>query len=1315
MPVGELVAGRFRLDVLMRVGGMGAVWRAFDADTQRPVALKLLTGAGEALERRFLREAHLLAEIDHPQVVRHVAHGAAGDGRLYLAMEWLDGEDLADHLRRGPLDPTDALVMIAGAARALALLHARGGVHRDVKPSNLFLVGGEVGCVKLLDFGIARLGALARITASGELAGTPGYAAPEQARGERRIDARADVFALGCVLFEALTGRPAFTGDHVMAILAKILLADPPRVIDLVPQVPPAIEGLVARLIDKDPARRPADAAVVLAEVEALLAAGPLSLSGARPTPRPPALGVAEQRFMSLVLCEGTRRGGASATRLAELPTAAGVITPVRATTPSAPGLDDTLAPPAEATPELVRALARAQGGRLEVLADGTWVVAPLGPLLRLPAADQAVQVARIALALHRLLPEARFAVASGRGVQAGRVPVGEVIDRAAALLGQGGPGSIRVDTLTADLLGGRFSLSGERGAIRLGGERLDPEPERRLLGVATACVGRERELGTLIGLGEECASEPVARAVLVVAPAGFGKSRLMTEASARLAARGLAFRTLAVRGEPLQAGAPLSLAARLLRRAAGLDLGQELGERSRRLAELIARVVPPGDVARVATFLGQLADVPVAEPVAELEAARRDPLVMGEQVRRAFEDWIAGECRVAPVMLVLDDLHLGDLSSIRLIDALLRRLKAAPLLVVALARPEIDDVFPALLADRELQRVPLRELPRKACEKLVREVLPQADLATVTRLSEHSAGNVFYLEELIRVVAEGGSSDWPTSVVAMAQARLDGLDPDERRLLRAGAVFGDRFPLAGVRVLFGDSGPARVDALVAGLCEQELLIAEPEAPGGEPGFQFRHALVREAAYAMFTESDRALGHRLAAEWLETVGERDPALLAEHWQRGGDSERAAAAWLGAARVALGASDLVAVLRAVDRGLGAGARGEALGELLWLRAEAHRWRADLSASAETAALALAALPAGHPVWYDAVATLGSGLNSLQQYDRLEELVQRLVAAPCAPGAEIPRASALARITVQLYLIGRYALAEELTARMEREASGAVAAPGLMRGGVLEARAFRAGARAQQGVCLGLLSDALAAYQRAGDLRHACMTQSNLGYTWLQIGAYERAVTELERAIVDAERLGLAFVAMVAQQNLGLALMHVGEHGRAAATERESMAALRKRGDLHMAAICRVYLAQILLAGGDAQAAEIEASAAIEALVESPPAHALSLATLAQIRLALGAAPSALAAARQAHGILAELGGLDEGELLVRAVFIAALAASGRSDEASAVAEVAVRRLHELAATLDDPQLRAQFLTRVPEHSAIVAAANFGEAR
>src|SRR3954470_9074941 len=206
MALADLLVDRFEIECQIASGGMGDVFRGRDRTSGMAVAIKVVTEARAPHTARFAREIELLAELSHPGIVRHVAHGETAAGQLFLAIEWLEGEDLLHRLQRGPLAMADAVALATRVAAALGAAHARGVVHRGLKPSNLFLPGGHIDQVKVLDFGIAHREDRTQLTRTGAMIGTPGYMAPEQARSNAPTDARADVFALGCVLFQCLTG-----------------------------------------------------------------------------------------------------------------------------------------------------------------------------------------------------------------------------------------------------------------------------------------------------------------------------------------------------------------------------------------------------------------------------------------------------------------------------------------------------------------------------------------------------------------------------------------------------------------------------------------------------------------------------------------------------------------------------------------------------------------------------------------------------------------------------------------------------------------------------------------------------------------------------------------------------------------------------------------------------------------------------------------------------------------------------------------------------------------------------------------------------
>jgi serine/threonine protein kinase len=272
MTPGDLLAGRFEIEAVAGAGGMGTVYRALDHHGGARVAVKVFIGQSERSVLRFQREAALLAQLSHPGIVRYVAHGATPQGAQFLVMEWLEGQTLTQHLtEHGPLSVADGITLALRVALALGTAHQVGVVHRDVKPSNLLLPGGAVERVKVLDFGVARHAReLQALTRADAMVGTPAYMSPEQARGEREIGPRVDVFSLGCVLYEALSGRSLFVGETVMAVQAKILWQEVPRLRSVVP------EDLLARMLGKEPEDRPEDGLTVAAALRAIdLAAQP--------------------------------------------------------------------------------------------------------------------------------------------------------------------------------------------------------------------------------------------------------------------------------------------------------------------------------------------------------------------------------------------------------------------------------------------------------------------------------------------------------------------------------------------------------------------------------------------------------------------------------------------------------------------------------------------------------------------------------------------------------------------------------------------------------------------------------------------------------------------------------------------------------------------------------------------------------------------------------------------------------------------------------------------------------------------------------
>ncbi len=648
-----------------------------------------------------------------------------------------------------------------------------------------------------------------------------------------------------------------------------------------------------------------------------------------------------------------------------------------------------------------------------------------------------------------------------------------------------------------------------------------------------------------------------------------------------RIHARGERVEVWLGRGEPLRAGSAFAMIAPALRRAAGIRDDESLDVQRQKQRARVARHATIG-VHRMTLFIGELVGVNFGEePDAVLRAARADPILMADQLRRAFEHFLAIETVAQPVVLLLEDLHWGDLPSVKLIESALRALPDRPWLVVAVARPDVHDLFPRLWVDRGVHEVRLDELTRKAAEKLVRRVLgDDASPALVGRILDRAGGNPFYLEELIRAVVDGKGDALPETVLAVVQGRLERLEGDARRVLRAASVFGQAFWRGGVIALLG--GEAREDTVrvwIDELAQRELVVRAP-APRfpDEDEYLFRSSLVREAAYAMLTDSDRRLGHALAASWLERVGEGDAMVLAEHRERGGDRAAAVGWYLKAAAArAVAAGDFTGAIARADRGSACGTSGEGRGRLRGAGnpgedpgclGGASAVPADPDRGAEVVGgVRRRRAPWPRRRWRCCRRAARAGTTPRRRPQRrsgaraTRRRARRVIGeAMLAAPEDVRSVTATAHSAFQLFYSGHLELAQALLDRVERVADAVVDPAVLAR--VYQARSSRASFTGDAGAYLETEQTAAELFERAGDLRNACMQRGHVGYACLEIGAYAEAEHWLRGALAVGEQMGLSSVVATAKHNLGRALWHQARYDEGA-IRRARGAATRSR--------------------------------------------------------------------------------------------------------------------------------------------------------
>jgi eukaryotic-like serine/threonine-protein kinase len=268
---GEVVAGKYRVEELIGQGAMGLVFAAQRLDDGRRVALKVLSSREPTAAARLLREAQTCARLVDEHIVRVFDLGQLASGVPYLVMELLIGETLEQHLARGPVPLPQALRYVRQACAGLAVAHAAGVIHRDMKPSNLFLVqGAQAPRIKLLDFGMSKLvglGVGTTLTLPRTVLGSPSYMSPEQSMAQK-LDARTDIWSVGVILYELLTGKRPFTANTLPALLVAIATRTPTRPSTLVPGLPSVLDELVLACLEKDPARRVASAPALVATLD---------------------------------------------------------------------------------------------------------------------------------------------------------------------------------------------------------------------------------------------------------------------------------------------------------------------------------------------------------------------------------------------------------------------------------------------------------------------------------------------------------------------------------------------------------------------------------------------------------------------------------------------------------------------------------------------------------------------------------------------------------------------------------------------------------------------------------------------------------------------------------------------------------------------------------------------------------------------------------------------------------------------------------------------------------------------------------------
>ena len=941
---------------------MGVVYRAFDEALQRPLAIKhLLPGQrNPATSRRFRREAQAAARLNHPAIVHiyDIVETEAGD---WIVMELVEGTPLLQRIRDGSLDLAQAIRLGREIAEGLAEAHAQGVIHRDLKASNVMVT--TAGHAKILDFGLAKLvehEADSDLSQTGVILGTCHAMSPEQLQG-LPLDHRSDLFSLGSLLYEMLTGVSPFRGETATETLARICNFQPPPVSRIRPEAPRTLSDLVDWLLGKDPDQRPAGAGEVVKYLAALETAdlapgreGRDVRRAGRETAGREAAGGGEVKEESTVVDR------AVAQRLAAEPASqasrGGKSSGLHPTSERRQvtvvccelvGTAGPSGPPqafdAETLHELMHRL-RALAAEVTKRYDGHLGSLQGGSRMRIyfgyPQAheDNARRAVRAALELvqqvARMSADAdlggpavlglRAGVHTGPAVVAmppqGQEPMtlGATLDLAVELQARAEPGSVLVSPATCSLIEKSFTLEA-LPAVRMTGFSAPVVLHRVLEPVESPedssadllpLVNREREMELLLSRWA-LAREGNGQVVLISGEAGIGKSRLVLGLRERL--EGTA-QWLSCFGSPYTQSSPLQPVVALLRQVL---LQREGASPLDRLAEALADV----GLAEAVPLFASLLDLPLDQ------RHPAPPLSPERQRERTLEALVALVVEIAerqPLVLLIEDLHWLDPTTLGWLDRLIVQMASAPLLLLLTLRLH---TLEALWGPRaHLTQIPLTPLSEAEAATLIDRVVGEQSLPAEVRrqIVARTDGVPLFLEELTKAVVEshesGERQELPATLRDSLAARLDRLGT-AKEVAQVAAVIGRVFSFELLAAVCSDD-EATLQQELRRLVQAELVYRK--GFGGQTRYLFKHALVQDAAYESLLKRERQQIHRQIAETLASrfpaTAEATPEILAHHYTEANLPEPALDAWVSAGSLASRRSASLEALTHLDRAL-----------------------------------------------------------------------------------------------------------------------------------------------------------------------------------------------------------------------------------------------------------------------------------------------------------------------------------------------------------------------------------------------------------
>lgn len=896
LPIGAVLANRYRVVRRLGAGGMGVVYEVIDEHLEEEVALKLLhpeLSTDDDHRQRLRSEVRLARRVSHPNVCRVHDLGEHED-QLFVTMELIRGDSLRETLARlrrrigEPLPLPRKVDIVVQVCSALSAAHRAGVLHRDVKPDNIIL-GHER--VVLTDFGVAGLTAELAKTRR-VVAGTPAYIAPEVLRGQA-YDHRIDVYACAIVAYELIAERQPFVTASLDDAIRRA------RENPTAPSLPEesaessvraGLQAALLRALAANPEHRTRSVDVLAEEIAeaarghsraAVWVGGETgqatleTLAGDSRVEQPTVTAVA-------ALGPGKRSSTTSRSQLRVATVLAFECTaspPAAAVPTSAHGQLDTQAVPLAAAGDALERIVVDLGGTpLRVTA--TSILALFGAPVAL--GDDAIRAARAAHALLEITANGRAGIDTARLIYrrgpAGPVATGDAIVHAEGLVREAAPGEVRASPPAARQLAGQFRLTeapeqsgeherGNRALLVFSGTR-----DRFERATVQPMLGRREELAALEALVQRVCEQRAPAWGAVLGPAGFGKTRLRQE------------------------------------------LQRVIDER-REIDWLVGRAAPLGEVTPLSLLRS-------ADP-SWIETAGGDQVIDQRGAFAAARQWLEHRAARRPVMLLFEDVQWADEASLAFLRALRLELDpGVPVGVLLFGRNEARarDIVPA-----NGVVVELAPLDDRTARELARALAPAANEEDLRQLAGRAGGNPFFIEELARDLGERVQQAPPSSttittivtplpatVEAVVQGRLDRLPPRAREVVCAAAVIGREFWREAVLAVMRDGGAiddAELDAILAELEHRGIVAPMPPTSVDDERYVFHSALVGDVAYQQLAPRERRRAHAAVARWLEPrVRDRDdPAVLvaiASHRDLAQDPGAAHIAYVRAGRRAL---------------------------------------------------------------------------------------------------------------------------------------------------------------------------------------------------------------------------------------------------------------------------------------------------------------------------------------------------------------------------------------------------------------------------